>query len=163
MEYRGVHIEPRFRLTSASPGGGCISVTEMVARKNRRIRPPVYENTVVVERIAKELECSKERAKILFNDLVLFLWMSSQTSEVRIPMPAIDEAWHTFLLFTKDYMEFCSKYCNTYMHHEPHTGHEVLVTVDLVAPTIDHMYQAFGRKPSNNWEYDSFKTWRLAA
>lgn len=163
MEYRGVRVEPRFHLTSTGSGGGTLSVTELVARNNRTTGPPDYPNPAVVQRIAKELECSLERAQVLFDDLVRFLWMSSLTNETRIPTPAIDLAWHVFLLFTKDYAEFCSKYCGGFMHHEPHRGSEVIVTVDLVAPTIDHMHETFGEKPSANWDYDSFLTWKSAA
>ncbi|MGE3611766.1 MAG: hypothetical protein AB7I27_19410 [Bacteriovoracaceae bacterium] len=27
--------------------------------------------------------------------------------------------WHIFLLYTKDYMEFCDKYFKQYIHHLP--------------------------------------------
>lgn len=31
------------------------------------------------------------------------------------------DMWHTFLLFTKDYMFFCENYFNEYIHHTPNT------------------------------------------
>ncbi len=31
----------------------------------------------------------------------------------------IDEAWHQFILFTRQYMEFCHKYFGRYMPHSP--------------------------------------------
>ena len=32
---------------------------------------------------------------------------------------AVDVVWHTFILFTKQYAEFCSKTFGYYVHHEP--------------------------------------------
>lgn len=31
----------------------------------------------------------------------------------------VDEAWHTFILFTKDYHKFCKKVFGSYFHHTP--------------------------------------------
>ena len=31
----------------------------------------------------------------------------------------VDEAWHTFILFTKDYHKFCNKVFGSYFHHSP--------------------------------------------
>jgi len=31
----------------------------------------------------------------------------------------IDEVWHQFILFTKEYHNFCDKFLNGYMHHSP--------------------------------------------
>ncbi len=163
MRYKGVVIEPRFHLTSTSPGGGTLSITEVAERQKRASHRPTYINRAVVSRISLELGCSVERAEALFADLVDFLWMASLTSEARIPTPAMDQAWHVFLLFTKDYAQFCADCCGSYMHHEPHTNPNVEVTIDLVAPTIDHMDDLLGGKPSANWDYSSFRTWKLVA
>jgi hypothetical protein len=34
-------------------------------------------------------------------------------------MKAIDQMWHVFLLYTKDYMDFCNEYFGEYIHHLP--------------------------------------------
>jgi len=33
--------------------------------------------------------------------------------------PVIDEIWHSFILFTKEYREFCGQVIGEYIHHEP--------------------------------------------
>ena len=33
----------------------------------------------------------------------------------------IDEMWHTFILFTRDYHNFCYKYFSRFIHHTPLT------------------------------------------
>lgn len=41
--------------------------------------------------------------------------------ERRAGMPSriVDEAWHTFILFTRDYTDFCQNAFGTYLHHAP--------------------------------------------
>lgn len=34
----------------------------------------------------------------------------------------VDEVWHTFILFTRDYMAFCDEVFGTYLHHQPNTS-----------------------------------------
>ena len=38
----------------------------------------------------------------------------------------IDNMWHTFLLFSRDYAHFCQQYFNCFLHHEPHISNEPL-------------------------------------
>ncbi len=38
---------------------------------------------------------------------------------VSMPSQAVDEAWHEFLLFTREYQKFCHKAFGRYFHHHP--------------------------------------------
>lgn len=38
---------------------------------------------------------------------------------VGMPSKIVDEAWHEFILFTKDYAEFCKKALGKFLHHTP--------------------------------------------
>jgi hypothetical protein len=31
----------------------------------------------------------------------------------------VDQAWHEFILFTKEYARFCKEYCDRFIHHQP--------------------------------------------
>lgn len=44
---------------------------------------------------------------------------------VHAEMKEIDDMWDTFLLFTKDYMDFCNHYFGEYIHHHPAKEDEV--------------------------------------
>ena len=44
-------------------------------------------------------------------------------------MKEIDDMWHIFLLFTKDYMTFSKKYLGEFFHHSP-TDENARVTID---------------------------------
>ena len=39
--------------------------------------------------------------------------------------PQVDEVWHTFILFTKDYSSFCEEVCGEFIHHNPRTSRSV--------------------------------------
>ena len=37
----------------------------------------------------------------------------------------LDEVWHTFILYTKDYSQFCLEYFGRYIHHAPTTRQDL--------------------------------------
>lgn len=41
---------------------------------------------------------------------------------VSMPSEAVDTAWHEFILFTRDYKEFCGKAFGKFLHHTPAEG-----------------------------------------
>ncbi|MGI0036892.1 MAG: glycine-rich domain-containing protein [Nitrososphaera sp.] len=43
----------------------------------------------------------------------------SKKRRVEMTNEEIDEIWHTFILFTKEYQEFCKMLVGEYIHHEP--------------------------------------------
>lgn len=38
---------------------------------------------------------------------------------VAMPSQAVDEAWHTFILFTREYRNYCHKALGRFLHHTP--------------------------------------------
>jgi hypothetical protein len=42
--------------------------------------------------------------------------------------PLVDEAWHTFILFTKDYAAFCQVAFGEFIHHVPRTSRDPQTT-----------------------------------
>src|SRR4026207_1044491 len=43
-------------------------------------------------------------------------------SELGMHSPEVDEVWHTFILFTREYAEFCHRICGAMIHHRPNTS-----------------------------------------
>ena len=71
---------------------------------------------------------SLEESTVIFEDLIRFLWVSRNYKDLNLDHsvhsidPAIiviDEMWHTFILHTNEYFEFCAKYFGDYLHHVP--------------------------------------------
>lgn len=72
---------------------------------------------------------SIEESNIIFEDLIRFIWMNKNISNLSLDesvcnidpaIVVIDEMWHTFILHTKDYIDFCMKNFGSYIHHQPH-------------------------------------------
>lgn len=94
-----------------------------------------YKNPDVVRRYKKDFAEKAARAEMLFEDLLRFFWGTKRhaldkQSNPTAPqldfvfimdeeMREIDHMWHIFLLYTRDYMNFCQKYFGEYLHHQP--------------------------------------------
>lgn len=78
-----------------------------------------YQNAEFVERLKDKLSLTHEEAGVLFVDMKKFLYMSANRHGQWSPPPQIDVAWHEFVLYTKDYANFCSKMFGRFMHHIP--------------------------------------------
>lgn len=94
-----------------------------------------YKNQPVINRFIKDHPEYKDQAEQIFEDLMRFFWASQKHNFERTnssadadldfvfimdeKMRIIDQMWHVFLLYTKDYMDFSYKYFGEYIHHLP--------------------------------------------
>lgn len=80
-----------------------------------------YRNRAVIVRYSRKHNVSLEVAEKHFQGMLAFLYLCGTSDEVFTPSEIIDEMWHTFLLFTKDYDRFCQKFFGKKIHHNPDT------------------------------------------
>jgi 2-polyprenyl-3-methyl-5-hydroxy-6-metoxy-1,4-benzoquinol methylase len=91
-----------------------------------------YQNENVVDRFIVDHDASPRQAATLFEDAKRWLWLCAVAQRDKelgvqdVPdmiifetQTDLDEMWHTFLLFTRDYVEFCHQYFGFYIHHAP--------------------------------------------
>ena len=84
-----------------------------------------YRNADVVDNFCATFALPRDEAEVLFQDVLRWLWLSNKAHEshtamfVDPTMQLFDEMWHTFILFTRDYQEFCDRYFGFYVHHKP--------------------------------------------
>lgn len=94
-----------------------------------------YQHPAVVRRFQKDHPEKANQAEQLFSDLLRFFWSSKKHAIDRQANPKddslnfvfimdeemrdIDQMWHVFLLYTKDYMDLCESYFGEYLHHLP--------------------------------------------
>ena len=71
----------------------------------------------VVGRYAYKHNICLSEARSLFQQLEDFLDSSLINSST--PTKKVDEAWHEFVLHTKNYAEFCSQRYGRFIHHVP--------------------------------------------
>lgn len=95
-----------------------------------------YKNENIVSRYQIDYPDSTMSGNEALTELKKYIWLSLKHKEEREIYPQkeslhfncamheemrdIDNMWHTFLLFTKDYQDFCQEYLNgVFFHHFP--------------------------------------------
>ncbi len=77
----------------------------------------------VVARYMKDEGLTKQIALEHEREMKRFLAMCAMHPKACYGMKGpIDEIWHTFLMFTRDYAEFCQQVAGRFIHHVPETG-----------------------------------------
>lgn len=112
----------------------------------------LYQNPDLLERIMEKENLTKDEAQILMCDMLQFLFVAGTgDGEVFAPTSTVDTAWHNFILFTKDYSEFCHKNFGKFIHHIPNTKSRLhLVGNGTLPKTIRRVREVFGSL-SYNW------------
>lgn len=115
-------------------------------------RVMAFEHEQLVERIKKKLGISEEDAHLLFEDMKRFMFIAGTSKHPIAPSAPIDEAWHNFILFTKDYDGFCREHFGTFIHHVP-TNPKDPSSRDRASlkRAIDLARSTFGNELSKNW------------
>ena len=99
-----------------------------------------YENEHIIERYAKDYADNYLSPQQAYTEMLKFLWLGDKLKSERkknpenkqLPnmmpihheMKEIDDMWHTFILFTKNYADFCEHYFDYFIHHAPNTSKE---------------------------------------
>jgi len=81
-----------------------------------------YQHPELVKRLVRKLNIKPEEAEALFSALKDFLRWCATTRGPHTPTPEVDIAWHEFILFTRDYADFCARYAGRFLHHQPATA-----------------------------------------
>lgn len=116
-----------------------------------------YEHRGVVARIMNELNINEIEAKELFGDTKKFLFLSSIADKKISPTIPIDEAWHVFLLYTKDYYDFCFKFFGHMVHHRPFDDYENKEKIiNRSNVTLQLAQLCFGNSLSKNWDFSTY-------
>ena len=89
-----------------------------------------YSNQDVVDGLQNALDITASEAEMLFKEGLKWLWYCNQPdsrgySSIDTSLLILDEVWHTFILYTKDYSQFCLEYFGRYIHHAPTTRQDL--------------------------------------
>ena len=79
-----------------------------------------YEVPLVKEKILTDKVMDEETFEQAFGELKKYVSLI-RFSGKRLAMtsPTIDEVWHQFILFTREYHSFCETFYGEYLHHSP--------------------------------------------
>ena len=73
----------------------------------------------VIRRIAKDKRIRRRSAERRFTEMLKFLDLCAASSEPIAPPPKVDDAWHVFVLFTREYAGYCERRFGFFLHHDP--------------------------------------------
>ncbi|MBC7542688.1 MAG: hypothetical protein H7338_08155 [Candidatus Sericytochromatia bacterium] len=130
-----------------------------------------YRHDGVIRNFQRNFPHLESVAPQLFTEMIRFLWLSRKHESdlqaqpeaahlnflfvMHTEMLDIDNMWHAFILYTKDYMAFCETYFGEYMHHEPdvaetepQTPEEFAVDLGLF---LSYTYDTLGEVTVRRW------------
>jgi hypothetical protein len=105
-----------------------------------------YEAPFLIEKLVKErIVDSADEAQALFDEakryIVLVRCDGSHIWEMH--SLRVDEAWHQFVLFTKQYSEFCERFFGRYVHHSPSNSPDALAPPPVPVATFDEFRERY--------------------
>src|SRR5437764_15253816 len=94
---------------------------QTVLRETAKPVPEIlaYQHERVLDRYTIDYGVSNEEAKRSFAAFKEFMVVCAVKPGPKVTSEPIDRMWHTFLLFTKDYRNFCEEYLGRFINHEP--------------------------------------------
>jgi hypothetical protein len=120
-----------------------------------------YEAPFVVEKLAKDRTVdSIEEGQALFDEVKRYLVLVGLDRGKSWHMYSlrVDDAWHQFILFTQQYVEFCNRFFGRYIPHAPSNAPEPALPVPVAATSFelfqDRYQELFGIPLPDVW-YDA--------
>ncbi|MEV5874022.1 hypothetical protein AB0L75_07310 [Streptomyces sp. NPDC052101] len=81
------------------------------------VSPELFER--LADFCAEEYGHERSTAERIMSEALAFLDGMGQTGEGMSPSTVVDPGWHTFMLHTEEYAEFCRKRYGRFIHHAP--------------------------------------------
>ncbi len=120
-----------------------------------------YQAPFLIEKLLKDrIVETPEEAEALFTEVKRYILVCAldNTKSWHMYSLRIDECWHQFILFTRQYMDFCRQYFGRYIPHSPSNAPEVKTVKPIATTTFADFtrryQQLFGAPPSDIW-YDA--------
>jgi hypothetical protein len=112
-----------------------------------------YENGDIIKKFCSEHEVGEEYGNECFIELKKFLYLCGNTSEKLAPSSEIDKIWHTFILFTKEYREYCMHFIGKFIDHVPDLKKDLSPTSEnYLLNTVKNYESVFGTLKNNIWQ-----------
>ena len=96
-----------------------------------------YSNDAVIQKFLERHDVPLAEARSLFRETKKWLWLAARAADeaeaglgatpqlaIDGPLVLLDEMWHTFILFTREYTHYCHSRFGRYVHHLPTTTDE---------------------------------------
>ena len=119
-------------------------------REQAIARAMAFPMDAIVERYREEQQLPAEVAREHERELKRFLVLCALDPDAPYGMNGpVDELWHTFITFTRDYAGFCDDVAGHFIHHVPTLpgAHPGADGIDGYARMLDAYEETFGEAP----------------
>lgn len=117
----------------------------------------VFEAPYLMEKLLRDQKfSSKEEYQLYFSEFKRYVYLAKitpQDMQLAMLSDKVDEVWHQFILFTREYMKFCDKFLGRYLHHMPNTSH-TRNSQDSLGNFRMAYTESFGTVPENIWNFN---------
>jgi hypothetical protein len=121
-----------------------------------------YRNPRVLNKFRNLFAVTADEAERLFAETKKWLWLTAVRRESGQPslvihesMVILDELWHTFILHTQDYTDFCLRHFGFYVHHSPGYPDFVPRTEEETTEQLSYIWDTLGEETVLRW-YDEY-------
>ncbi len=126
-----------------------------------------FENKAILQKFCVEQDTSEETAVDYFIELKKFLYLCANTTQTLAPSVEIDKIWHTFILFTKEYRNYCTQFLGRFIDHVPEVDTEedgdkmpkenhLLNTLELYKLTFGDINNTVWKVPTMHMDRDEY-------
>lgn len=117
-------------------------------------RLSTFEAPYLEEKLRSEgLITNREEFAETFTEFKKYVALTKLTGrELGMRSTKVDNVWHQFILFTKDYMAFCNDFLGGYLHHNPETQSRPL-DQRINEDTALSYREIFGEPPKGIWNF----------
>ena len=74
---------------------------------------------VLFGKLARACDVDEDGARAALREVIRFLDLCAQAGHPLTPSPRVDDAWHEFVLCTREYDAFCREHFGRFVHHDP--------------------------------------------
>lgn len=120
-----------------------------------------YHMDNIIERCKEDYKYTNEDMAIIEKEFKKFMILSiiSETNSESMFSQDVDNLWHTFLLFTKEYADFCKKHAGRFIHHvpQPHmsrTPEKAEIIAQYFVSFAQNYEKVFGEEIHHLWLLD---------
>lgn len=111
-----------------------------------------YDFSFIKERIEESNALSKDKIDEAITEYKKFMTvLRLKYGQIAMSSPIVDEIWHTHILFTRNYQDFCKSVFGEFIHHEPVAGKDK-TTEQKPSKRLENFFnsyqEVFGQPPA---------------
>ncbi|MFJ7155892.1 glycine-rich domain-containing protein [Streptomyces sp. NPDC101118] len=97
-----------------------VDVSAALRRGRDLVEPELFERLAAF--CADEYELERGEADRVMDQALAFVWVIGDTgADDMAPSAAVDPGWHTFMLHTREYADWCADRFGRFVHHAPNS------------------------------------------